>query len=163
MIQQKNINIYGWHIKCLMKCLMCSPFPCTVNIAQFTGFTSMYCKPAYEINKDAYVILRLHRYVIHLCNIEGRQSSTSGHNWRAKFRHDNVIKWKNFPRYWPFVRGIHRSAVNSPHKGQWRGALIFSLICVWINGWVNKREARDLRRYRGHYDVIVMELSNFDK
>ena len=43
-----------------------------------------------------------------------------------------------------------------PHKGQWRGALIFSLVCVWINGWVNSREAGDLRRYRGHYDVNVM-------
>ena len=42
------------------------------------------------------------------------------------------------------------------HKGQWRGALMFSLICVWINDWVNNREAGDLRRYRGHYDVIVM-------
>ena len=39
--------------------------------------------------------------------------------------HDDVIKWKHFPCYWPFVRGIHRSPVNSPHKGQWRGALIF--------------------------------------
>ena len=57
--------------------------------------------------------------------------------------HDDVIKWKHFPRYWPFVRGIHRSPVNSPHKGQWRGALMFSLICVWINGWVNNREAGD--------------------
>ena len=46
--------------------------------------------------------------------------------------------------------------VNSPHKGQWRGALMFSLICVWINGWVNNREAGHLRRHRGHYDVIVM-------
>ena len=72
--------------------------------------------------------------------------------------HDDVIKWKHFPRYWPFVRGIHRSPVNSPHKGQWRGALIFSLICVWINGWVNNRETGDLRRYRAHYDVIVMNF-----
>ena len=29
-------------------------------------------------------------------------------------------------------------------------------ICVWINDWVNNREAGDVRRYRGHYDVIVM-------
>ena len=70
--------------------------------------------------------------------------------------HDDVIKWKCFPRYWPFVWGIHRSPVNSPHKGQWRGALMFSLICVWINGWVNNREAGDLRCYHTHYDVIVM-------
>ena len=44
--------------------------------------------------------------------------------------------------------------VNSLHKGQWRGALIFSLICVWINGWVNNREAGDWRRYRAHYNVM---------
>ena len=74
--------------------------------------------------------------------------------------HDDVIKWKHFPRYWPFVRGIHRSPVNSPHKGQWRRALMFSLICIWIDGWVNNREAGDLRRYHAHYDIIVMELTH---
>ena len=68
------------------------------------------------------------------------------------------MKWKHFPRYWPFVRGIHRSPVNSPHKGQWRGALIFSLICARINYWVNNREAGDLRRYCAHYDVSVMVM-----
>ena len=69
--------------------------------------------------------------------------------------HDDVIKWKYFPRYWPFVWGIHRSQVNSPHKGQCRGAWMFSLICTWINDWVNNSEACDLRRHRAHYDVIV--------
>ena len=73
-------------------------------------------------------------------------------------KHDDVIKWNSFLRYWPFVRGIHRSPVNSPHKGQWRGALMFSLICAWINAWVNNREAGDLRRHRAHYDVIVMRM-----
>ena len=72
--------------------------------------------------------------------------------------HDDVIKWKHLPRYWPFVRGIHRSPVNSPHKGQLRGALMFTLICARINGWVNNGEAGDLRRNRAHYDVIVMML-----
>ena len=70
--------------------------------------------------------------------------------------HDEVIKWKHFPRYWPFVRGSPRSPVNSPHKDQWRGALMFSLICVWINGWLNNPEAGDLRRYRPHYDFTAM-------
>ena len=74
----------------------------------------------------------------------------------SRVYHDDVIKRKHFPRYWPFVKGIHRSPVNSPHKGQWRGALIFSLICAWINGGVNHREAGDLRRHRAHYDVTVM-------
>ena len=63
---------------------------------------------------------------------------------------------ETFPRYWPFVRRIHRSPVNSPHKGQWRGALMFSLIYARINGWVNTREVGDLRRHQAHCDVIVM-------
>ena len=70
--------------------------------------------------------------------------------------HGDVIKWKHFLRYWPFVRGIHRSPVNFPHKDQWRGALMLALICVRINGWVNNCEAGDLRRNLAHYDVIVM-------
>ena len=45
-----------------------------------------------------------------------------------------------------------------PHKGQWRGALMFSLICIRIKGWVNNDEARDLRRHRAHYDVTIMHL-----
>ena len=75
---------------------------------------------------------------------------------RAQYTYDDVIKWKHFPRYWPFVRGIHRSPMNSPHKGQWRGALMFSLICARINSWVNNSEAGDLRRHQTHCDVIVM-------
>ena len=52
------------------------------------------------------------------------------------------------------------SPVNSQHKGQWRGALMFSLICAWMNGWVNYREAGDLRRHRAHHDVTVMDYIN---
>ena len=74
--------------------------------------------------------------------------------------HDDVFKWKHFPRYWLFVRGIHRSPVISLHKGQWCGALMFSLIFVWINGRANNRNADYLRRYRAHYDVILMVLRN---
>ena len=75
---------------------------------------------------------------------------------RVTALYDDVIKWKHFPRYWPFVWGIHRSPVNFLHKGQWRGALILSLICAWIYGWVNNREAGDLRRNHADYDVTVM-------
>ena len=56
------------------------------------------------------------------------------------------------------MRGIHRSPVNSPHKGQWSGTLLFSFISAWINGWANNREAGDLRRHCAYYDVIVMSL-----
>ena len=65
-----------------------------------------------------------------------------GYRWEIPSTHDDVIKWKHFPRYWPFVRGIHRWPVNSPHKGQCHGALMtISLICASINGWVNNCEA----------------------
>ena len=74
--------------------------------------------------------------------------------------HDDVIKWKHFPRNWPYVRRIHRSPVNSLHKSQCREALMFSLICVWINVWVNNRKAGDLRRHGAHYDVTVMRVYN---
>ena len=62
----------------------------------------------------------------------------------------------HFPHYWLFVRGIHRSLVNSSHQGQWRGAVMFSLICACVNSRVNNRKAGDLRRHQTHYDIIVM-------
>ena len=43
-------------------------------------------------------------------------------------------------------------------QGQWLGALMFSLIYTWINGWANNGEAADLRRHRAHYDVTVMRF-----
>ena len=67
----------------------------------------------------------------------------------------------NFPRYWQFVRGIHRPPVTSPHKGQWRRALMFSLICAWINSWANSREASDLRPNRTDYDTTAIMLYMF--
>ena len=86
-----------------------------------------------------------------------RYPSTSRHSADEKewWRHQMGT---NFPRYWPFVREIHLSPVNFPREGQWRGALMFSLICARKYGWVKKREAGDLRRHRAHSDVIVMAL-----
>ena len=77
---------------------------------------------------------------------------------KGNLGHDDVIKWKHFPRYWPFVWGIHQWLVNSPHKGQWCGAVMFSFICAWINGWVNNRAADDFRCHHAHYDVIIMDM-----
>ena len=92
-------------------------------------------------------------------NTFGNSLSGEKHKVTKAVNHDDVIKWKHFPRYWPFVRGIHRSPVNSQHKGQWRGALMFSLICAGINDWVNNREAGDLRRYCAHYYAIIMIMN----
>ena len=59
------------------------------------------------------------------------------------------------PLYWPFVRGIHRWPLDSPQKGQWRGAFIFSLMYAWTNGLANTRDADGLRRYRARWDVTL--------
>ena len=52
--------------------------------------------------------------------------------------------------------GIHRSPLNSPDKDQWSGALMFSLMCAWTNGWVNDCDIDDLRCHCTHYDITVM-------
>ena len=49
---------------------------------------------------------------------------TKGQQCEKRAPHD-VITWKHFPRYWPFMRGIHQSPMNSPHKGQWRSFDVF--------------------------------------
>ena len=113
-----------------------------------------------ETTKTGLLVGDLNAFENLVCQVIHNRLYTQSKRWLDKLCHDDVIKWKHFPRYWPFVREIHRSPVNFPHKGQWRGALMFSLICVWINGWVNNRAAGDLRRYRAHYDVIVMAISD---
>ena len=84
----------------------------------------------------------------------------------TQFCFDGIAWWRyqmeTFSALLALCVGNSPFPVNSPHKGQWRGALMFSLICVWINGWVNSREAGDLRRYRVHYDVSVMAKNGID-
>ena len=72
--------------------------------------------------------------------------------------HHDVIKWKHFQHYWPFVKGIHQSPVDSRHKGQWRRALVFSLMWAWTSASTNTWDAGDLRSHCTHCDVNVMPL-----
>ena len=80
----------------------------------------------------------------------------------GKRHHDDVIKWKQFPRYWPFVRGIHRSPVNSLHKGQWRGAFdVFFDLCrnkrlnKQSRGWWFERQSCPLWRHCNALGVLI--------
>ena len=70
--------------------------------------------------------------------------------------HVDVIEWTHFPHHWNYAREIQRSPVNSIHKGQWRRALMFSLICTWTNCRVNNGDAGDLMRHRTYYNFTVM-------
>ena len=84
-----------------------------------------------------------------LCNMVDKILWIWKHSW---WRHQKGT----FSASLALCAGIHRSSVNSPHKGQWRGTLMFSLICLWIKGWVNNHEAGELRRHGAYYDVIVV-------
>ena len=77
------------------------------------------------------------------------RSSESDPSW---WRH----QMETFSALLAICAGNSPVPVISPHIGQWRGALLFSLISAWISGWVNNREAGDLRRNHAHYDVILM-------
>ena len=73
----------------------------------------------------------------------------------------HILTWwchqmETFPHYWPFVWGIHWSLVNSPYKGQWRGALMFSLICTRISSWVNNPETGVVGPCRAHYVTVMI-------
>ena len=93
-------------------------------------------------------------YLVLTSELWGVYCEDLGENWprydgtHSLGLHEDVIKWKHFQRYWSFVRGIHRSPVDSIHTGQWRGTLVFSLICAWLNASVINREAGDLSRHR---------------
>ena len=80
-----------------------------------------------------------------------------------------VIAWESWWRHQVetfsvllalYMQGIHQSLVNSPHEGQSLGASMFSLICTWINSWVNNPKAVDLRHHCAYYDVTVMIFVN---
>ena len=78
-------------------------------------------------------------------------SASYQHQNHMKYLHDDVIKWKHFPRYWPLVREIHRSSVNSPHD------VFFDLR---LNEWLSKQSwgcwfETPLRPLWRHSNVIV--------
>ena len=108
-------------------------------------------------HKDTHGLVRKHAYH----SAPKQDVAWFNHTWSGLLWcfNDDVIKWKHLRvnghlcEEFTGARWIP-GPVNSPR--QWRGPLMFSLICVWINGWLNTREAGDLRRYRAHHDVTVM-------
>ena len=133
-----------------------------LNILRSVTIT-YYCESAHWQHNEDNALRFIHNLEGFCCCLFCFQTSRDFHigQWtrQLKLFHDDAINWKHFPRYWPFVREINRLLVNSPHKGQWRGALMFSLICAWENGWANQKDAGNLRRHRTHYDVIVVWLT----
>ena len=135
-LQEPYLRVWVWH-----RCWLC-----------WSGLLlSILSTPIRHRTIEAISSLFLWQLLLFLWSLLGKS-----HSHGVRGGHDDVIKWEHFPRHWPSVRGIHQSPENSPHKGQWRGALVFSLIYALINGWVNNRGAADFRRHRGRYNVTVM-------
>ena len=137
--------VYAWHISGDMHCVM-------IWFLKRISFSSTLWQ---------YLSINMCSYTYEVAvNAEGaHQNSGRMHCccWRYKYPKIMMTSWNgNIFRVNGHVGEIHGSPVKSPHKGQWRGALMLSLICVRISDWVNDREAGDLKRNRAHYDAIVM-------
>ena len=157
---QKPLN--SWHARCLFK----AASQCFISSRKYCRRRRIYgwsiYRPVILMHMQYTPIITHAVRAVFCCDYvpvaftRARQGNSLTLGQVYDFPSDDVIKWKHFPRHWPFVRGIHRSPVNSPHNGQRRGALMFSLICAWMSGGVNNCEAGDLRRHRAQYDVTVM-------
>ena len=90
------------------------------------------------------------------CDVTAMDTFTRTYWYCPKLGHDDVIKRKIFRVTGPLWGETTGHRWLFPQKGQWRGALIFSLICAWTNGWANNRDAGNLRLHCAHYDVTVM-------
>ena len=92
------------------------------------------------------------------CTVNNNNPASAGHVCMRNpwWRH----LMETFSASLTLCAGYSPVTVNSTHTGQWHGALMFSSICAGINGWVNNREAGDLRRHRARCDVTVMPKLN---
>ena len=89
------------------------------------------------------------------CYLIKKIAMLPGFNNRYMHQNNDVMICYNFPSYRPLLRGIHWSPMDSLHKGQWRGALIYSLMCPLRTGWTSIGVAGELRR---HGDVHVTSV-----
>ena len=131
------VNFYHWY--CVLQ--MIENIHCNLSCCNNpTGLA--LCRPIFHGCVSEVVVLS--------CSI-GCFSYITG-----KLFHDDVIKWKHFPRYWPFVLEFTGPRWIPLTKASDAELWCFLWSAPWINSWVNNREVGDLRRHRAHYDVIVM-------
>ena len=97
-----------------------------------------------QINQKAH-------FIITFDNISGSEASLSW--W--------FHQMETFSTLLTLCAGNSLAPVNFPHKGQWPRALVFSLICTWINNWVNNGDDSDLKHHHAHYDITVMFWKNW--
>ena len=130
-----NKNIYEFWLKFHLSC-----FP-TVQLTVFQHWIRKWLDAGQATN----------HYLNQWCLVYWRIYASLGHN---DLTNDKWSWWRNQMETFSALLAI--CAGNSPHKGQWCRALMFSLVCSWTNGWVKNGETVDLRRHRAHYDVTTM-------
>ena len=105
---------------------LCIYHVCKINLSQYGEW--LFCIVSAErckvFDKNIQILRDIIYYWLECCAHMFPNTIThpDGVTCHINLMHDDVIKCKHFLRYWPFVWGIHRSLVNSPHKDQWRGA-----------------------------------------
>ena len=131
--------------ECLIKVAKFGPFPCTILYKSCLFYPSWQAT-SFERPPFWMAFVEGFHCMYTQCSLRNQWCKGGSINWKGivldvkgtlgihLLNHDDVIKWKHFPRYWLFVREIQRPAVNYPHKGQWREAMMFSLIST-----LNKR------------------------
>ena len=130
---------------------------------------AQYLRKCYHADKCLFLVCQPNEVLLNIfwgvydVLIVNMNKNSIGLWWRScepiEIFHDGVIKWKHFLSYWFFVRGIHQSPGDSPHQGQLRRVLMFSLICDWRVVEQNVWDGGDLRRIDVHCDVTVMQSS----
>ena len=115
--------------------------------------------------KSRYYLWKMKIWICKQLSIVCRPNTQVGDNPDGWYLNVSPTWWRHQMETFSALLAIcaWNSTVNSMHKGQRHGALMFSLICARINGWVNNRDAGDLRCHRAHYDVIVMKSRGIDQ
>ena len=128
---------------------------CNPTSRHGTGYTFTWHRPTVEPVCLLYMYIRSKSKKITEKNLETTRLFLI---WSVVYMlHDDVIKWKHFLRYWPFVKESTGHQWIPLTKASDAKALVFSVICAWTNGSAsNDRVPGDLRRHHAHYDVTVM-------
>ena len=129
-------------------------------IGRFDIYGARYCNEKYCREERAYYIMQwgIDSGDLFWKSVSGVQVQTIYQFSLYKQTHDDVIRWKHFPRYWPFVRVFTGDRWIPRPKASDTELWCFLFICALINGWVNNCQAGDLRCHRGNYGVTVMSL-----
>ena len=129
-----KLKVVRKRLRCPLALLMASFTMAMISLAHWLN--------DWNFADDIYIFIFLNVKFVFVSNVTEVCFHSRIVNYSAleEVMHDDVSKWKHFPRHWPFVRVIHRSPVNSPHKGQWHGALNFFHLA--LNKRLNKQSRR---------------------